>query len=83
MTSKEEYKQLCETHELPLFLQDWWVHSVSAGLNWDVLFARDSENNICAVMPYVQDRRWWRNCARMAAYGCARVGWTVLMRQQP
>ncbi|MBQ7672764.1 MAG: hypothetical protein IJS49_06780 [Paludibacteraceae bacterium] len=80
MTSKEEYKQLCETHELPLFLQDWWVHSVSAGLNWDVLFARDSENNICAVMPYVQDRRWWRNFIHMPTlcpYGgvWVREGW--------
>ena len=65
LTTKDEYKQLCEREELPLFLQDWWVHAVSAGLNWDVLFARDSENHICAVMPYVEDKHLWRKFIHM------------------
>ena len=65
MTSKEEYKQLCERENLPLFLQAWWVQAVSAGLNWDVLFARDSENQICAVMPYVEDKHLWRKFIHM------------------
>ena len=65
LSAKEEYKRLCETEELPLFLQDWWVHAVSAGLNWDVLLARDSENHICAVMPYVEDKHLWRKFIHM------------------
>ena len=65
LTAKEEYKELCEREDLPLFLQDWWIHSVSAGLNWDVLFARDSENRICAMMPYVEDKHMWRKFIHM------------------
>ena len=60
LSAKEEYARLCEADELPLFLQDWWVYAVSAGLKWDVLLARDSENRVCAVMPYVEDKHLWR-----------------------
>jgi len=65
LSAKEEYKRLCETEELPLFLQAWWVNAVSAGLQWDVLFARDSENHICAVMPYIEDKHLWRKFIHM------------------
>lgn len=65
LSAKEEYRRLCEKEELPLFLQDWWIHSVSAGLDWDVLLARDSENRVCAVMPYVQDKHFWRKFIHM------------------
>lgn len=65
LSAKEEYRLLSESTELPLFLQDWWVHAVSAGLKWDVLLARDSENRICALMPYVEDKHLWRKFIHM------------------
>ncbi len=65
-TSKEEFSHLCQTEELPLFLQDWWIHAVSAGLNWDVLLARDSDNHICAMMPYIEDKHLWRKFIHMS-----------------
>lgn len=55
MNNIEEYRKLCETegHNIPLFLQYWWMETVCHGKQWDVALARDSEGNIAAAMPYL------------------------------
>lgn len=55
MNSKELYKTLCETegHNIPLFLQYWWMDTVCHGKQWDVALALDRQGNISAAMPYL------------------------------
>lgn len=65
MTAKEDYQRQCQEGELPLFLQDWWIQSVCAGRQWDVLFARDGEEKVCAMMPYLTDKHLWRTFVHM------------------
>ena len=65
MTPKEDYRQQCQEGSLPLFLQDWWVQSACAGLEWDVLFSRDAEDKICSMMPYLTEKRMWRHLIHM------------------
>ena len=65
LTGKEAYHELCQREELPVFLQDWWIQAVCAGFQWDVFLARDSKNEICAMMPYIQDKCLWRKFIHM------------------
>ena len=65
MTPKEEYRQQCQNGELPLFLQDWWVQSACAGREWDVMFAYDADGKVCSMMPYLMEKRLWRNVVHM------------------
>lgn len=60
MTNKEQYIALCEDLHLPLFMQAWWLGGVCAGHQWDVLFSRDVEGEICAAMPYMVNKHWWK-----------------------
>ena len=53
MGNKEVYKSLCQTEgsRIPLFLQHWWMETVCAGKQWDVLFATDAQGAITAALP--------------------------------
>lgn len=58
MTNKELYSIFCQnTPDLPIFMQGWWMDSVCAGKQWDVLLYQDSKGEICAVMPYLLRKR--------------------------
>ena len=38
MTNKELYREFCKkNHQLPIFMQDWWLDAVCAGKEWDVM----------------------------------------------
>lgn len=60
MTNKEQYMTLCETQSMPFFMQAWWLSGVCAGHTWDVLFCRDVKGEICAAMPYMMNKHWWK-----------------------
>ena len=56
-SKKEEYRAFCERRaEVPLFLQPWWLDAVTEpdGKVWDVLLARNNQNEIEAVFPFVK-----------------------------
>lgn len=59
MTSKEKYKQLCETEgaRIPLFQQYWWMETVCEGKQWDVLLAEEN-GDIVGALPYLIGRRF-------------------------
>ena len=64
MTNKEIYKALCEQNEMPLFFQYWWLESVCAGKDWDVVIVRSADcggdgEDIVAAMPYETDKWLW------------------------
>ena len=60
MTNKEEYREFCKNnHQLPIFMQDWWLDAVCAGKQWDVLFSKDEDGHILAAMPYLLRKRAW------------------------
>lgn len=63
MTNKEKYKELCEEVEMPIFMQYWWLESVSAGKDWDVLLAYDElePETILAALPYETGKRLWKH----------------------
>lgn len=65
MTTKEEYSQLCNEQEIPLFLQDWWLSATCAGQQWDILFSRDAHGNVRAAMPYIIGKKWWSHFIQM------------------
>lgn len=76
MTTKEEYSQLCNEQEIPLFLQDWWLSATCAGQHWDILFSRDAHGRIRACMPYIIGKKWWSHYIQMpnlCSYGGAWV----------
>lgn len=53
MTTKEQYKQYCDQHEVPFFHQyDWWE---MMNENWNVLFA--SEQNAFAFFPFSLEKK--------------------------
>lgn len=56
MSNKEAYIIFSEqTPTLPLFLQPWWLDAVTQpdGKSWDVLLARNKQDRIEAVMPFL------------------------------
>lgn len=59
MTNKETYIEFCKwNRDLPVFLTDWWMDSVCAGKQWDVLLSLDADGNIRAAMPYLLRQRF-------------------------
>lgn len=59
MTNKETYIEFCKwNRDLPVFLTDWWMDSVCAGKQWDVLLSLDVDGNIRAAMPYLLRQRF-------------------------
>ncbi|MGX8713543.1 MAG: GNAT family N-acetyltransferase [bacterium] len=60
MTSKEIYRQLCETEgaRIPLFQQYWWMETVCAGKQWDVLLATRADGTVEGALPYLIGRRF-------------------------
>ena len=58
MTYKEQYRELCKLEtSIPIFMQDWWMDAVCAGKYWDVLLSIDSNDQICAALPYLLRKR--------------------------
>lgn len=50
MTTKERYRQLCETEEsIPLFSRDWWLDITCGDTNWDVIGV-DQKGRFVATM---------------------------------
>ena len=59
MTNKERYRQLCETvgSQIPLFQQYWWMETVCAGKEWDVLLS-ERDRVIEGALPYLIGRKF-------------------------
>ena len=59
MTNKERYRQLCETEGLyvPLFQQYWWMETVCAGKQWDVLLCEE-HGRLVGALPYLYGKKW-------------------------
>ncbi len=50
--NKETYKKFCvENKNIPIFLEWWWIDSVTNG-NWDVVFSLTKDNKIKGAMPF-------------------------------
>lgn len=47
-----QYKQICDSHYIPLFAQYWWVKAASVGKLWDVFIVYNHRNEIVAALPY-------------------------------
>jgi hypothetical protein len=47
---KQNYRQLCRSKSLPIFIQDWWWDAL-CGDDWDV-FLVEKDGEIQAAMPY-------------------------------
>lgn len=60
MTNKERYAEWVAKQEyVPISMMPWWLDSVCAGKEWNVLFAEDENNNILGAMPYLLCKRAW------------------------
>lgn len=55
MTTKERYRQLCETEGLyiPLFQQYWWMETVCEGKQWSVLLSEQANGFIDGALPFL------------------------------
>ena len=60
MMAKDSYIPFCEQQDIPLFLQPWWLDAVTKPDNktWDVLLARNKNDEIEAVLPFVIGSRY-------------------------
>lgn len=61
MTNKEQYIQFCQKEEnIPLFLQPWWLDAVTQpdGKQWDVLLAKNKNDEIEAVLPFITGKKF-------------------------
>lgn len=68
MTNKERYAEWVAKQEyVPISMMPWWLDSVCAGKEWDVLFAEDENNNIVGAMPYLLCKRAWFKYIHMPA----------------
>ena len=57
MTNKDIYNKVCQEHDMPIFMQAWWMDAVCAGKQWDVLLNMDTEGNVRAALPYLLRER--------------------------
>ena len=61
MNDKECYVQFCQKEEnIPLFLQPWWLDAVTQpdGKRWDVLLAKNKNDEIEAVLPFITGKKF-------------------------
>lgn len=60
--NKEIYRQLILSHPIPIYLQTEWLDIVSIhGMEWDVVFSYDAQNNIQGYWPYVfKQQVFWK-----------------------
>lgn len=61
MDNKEQYIQFCKQEQnIPLFLQPWWLDAVTKpdGKQWKVLLAKNKNNEIEAVLPFVTGKKF-------------------------
>ena len=70
MSNKELYSEFCLNQaDMPLFMQLWWMDSVCAGKQWEVLLWDENVEDvsgegvevsgIAAAMPYLYRKRLW------------------------
>lgn len=59
MTNKERWREICEAEGqyVPLFQQYWWMETVCAGKQWDVLFVEEN-GQIKGAMPFLYGKKW-------------------------
>lgn len=58
MTSKEKYRELCETEtSISFFSQPWWLDAAVGDIGWDVALVEE-DGEIHAALPYVKRRRF-------------------------
>lgn len=61
MDNKEQYIQFCKQEQnIPLFLQPWWLDAVTQpdAKQWEVLLAKNKNNEIEAVLPFVAGKKF-------------------------
>jgi hypothetical protein len=52
------YQQLCETEQLPIFLQSWWLDAVCGTTAWQPLLCLDKAGKPQAAMIVWQTKKW-------------------------
>lgn len=58
INKKDQYRAYCRLHpDMSLFQQDWWLDAVCGWDGWDVALVEE-QGGICAVLPFVQRRKW-------------------------
>ena len=58
MNSKEAYLSYCQTHEVSLFMQPWWLDAVCVeGKEWRVLLSKEN-GNIVGALPYLYRKKY-------------------------
>ncbi len=53
MTNKSDYRELCRTESMPVFMEAWWLDAVASS-DWDVTLVRKG-GQIVAAMPYTKN----------------------------
>lgn len=53
--NKQRYKKLCETYDIPLFSQYFWLDGVSYAGEWDVIIIEENENVLATLPYYIKD----------------------------
>ncbi len=51
LSNKEQYKVLCETENIPLFSQHYWMDAVCGPCNWDVILVKEN-NKVAGSLVY-------------------------------
>ncbi len=55
---KEEYIEYCRTHEVPIFMQPWWLDAVCCeGKEWRIILSKKNGEIVCAL-PYLYRKKW-------------------------
>jgi CelD/BcsL family acetyltransferase involved in cellulose biosynthesis len=58
LSSKAEYRRLCETEpSIPLFSTDWWLDAAVGSDNWEVVLMK-ANGTIVGAMPFAPARRF-------------------------
>ncbi len=58
MSSKDKYKEFCETTFIPLHAQPWWLDAVCGEDYWDVLLSFSDDKIIAGALPYYMVRKY-------------------------
>jgi hypothetical protein len=55
---KTRYADFCQTNDVPLHVQPWWLDAVCGAEAWDVCLAADGGGAVLGVLPYFKTRRF-------------------------
>ncbi len=53
LSNKEQYKALCETEDIPLFSQYYWMDAVCGPSNWDVVLIKENSKVVGSLVYYL------------------------------